>query len=148
MPLTDIKLRTLKKPGKHFDGDGLNLEVTTAGGRYWRLKYRYGGKEKRLAFGVYPEVSLGEARKRTDDARRLLRDGLDPSAEKKAEKVAKRLHSDNTFAAIATDWVTHQAGKWGETHRRRVLASLKEDVFKKIGTKPIATITPRVARQS
>ena len=68
MKLTDAKLRNLATPGKHFDGGGLYLEITPAGGRYWRLKYRHGGKEKRLAFGVYPEVSLKAARERRADA--------------------------------------------------------------------------------
>ena len=70
--LIDLKLRSLKTPGKHFDGGGLYLEVTAAGGRYWRLKYRFAGKEKRLAFGVYPEVSLKTARERRAEARAIL----------------------------------------------------------------------------
>ena len=75
MKLTDAKLRTLTDPGKHFDGGGLYLEVTKAGGRYWRMKYRHGGKEKRLAFGVYPAVSLKDAREKAEAARKLLQAG-------------------------------------------------------------------------
>lgn len=80
MKLTDAKLRSLDKPGKHFDGAGLYLEVTPAGGRYWRLKYRHGGKEKRLALGVYPAVPLKLARERREAARALIQRGRDPGA--------------------------------------------------------------------
>ena len=90
MKLTDAKLRTLNTPGKHFDGLGLYLELTPAGGRYWRLKYRHGGKEKRLALGVYPEVSLREARDRADTARKNLQAGDDPAELKKADSTSPR----------------------------------------------------------
>ena len=78
MKLTDAKLRSLKTTGKHFDGLGLYLELTSAGGRYWRMKYRYSGKEKRLSFGVYPSVSLKDARELAAIARKTLQDGQDP----------------------------------------------------------------------
>lgn len=80
MKLTDAKLRTLSEPGKHFDGNGLYLELTPAGGRYWRLKFRHTGKEKRLALGVYPEIGLKQARDLATQARKLLAAGVDPSA--------------------------------------------------------------------
>jgi hypothetical protein len=96
--LTDVKLRGLKTPGKHFDGGGLYLEVTAAGGRYWRLKYRFGGKEKRLAFGVYPEVSLKTARERRTEARAILDRRQDPAvARREAESKAER-DAGNTFS--------------------------------------------------
>ena len=86
MKLTDAQLRNLSEPGKHFDGGGLYLELTKAGGRYWRLKYRHSGKEKRLALGVYPEVGLKDARELAEAARGMLRDDVDPGAERKAAK--------------------------------------------------------------
>ncbi|MEQ1659774.1 MAG: Arm DNA-binding domain-containing protein, partial [Hylemonella sp.] len=101
MKLTDAKLRTLSEPGKHFDGGGLYLELTPAGGRYWRLKYRHGGKEKRLAFGVYPAVSLKDARDQATAARKVLQSGDDPGALRKADK-AKAVHEAvNTLEAVA-----------------------------------------------
>lgn len=93
--------------GKHFDGGGLYLDVKPTG-RYWRMKYRHAGKEKLLAFGVYPEVTLAEARARRDQARGLLRDGRDPSAEKQTEKRRSALVATNTFKAIATEWLEAQ----------------------------------------
>ena len=86
MKLTDAKLRTLSDPGKHFDGAGLYLELTPAGGRYWRLKYRHSGKEKRLALGVYPTVSLKTARDLAGEARKVKQAGGDPGELRKANK--------------------------------------------------------------
>ncbi len=91
MPLTEVFVRAQKpaeKAIKHFDGGGLFLEVTPKGGRYWRLKYRFGGKEKLLALGVYPEVSLKDARAKRDDAKRQIATGIDPGDVKKAQKTS------------------------------------------------------------
>ncbi|MFO1220317.1 MAG: tyrosine-type recombinase/integrase [Burkholderiaceae bacterium] len=143
MKLTDAKLRGLKAPGKHFDGGGLYLEVTPAGGRYWRQKYRFGGKEKRLAFGVYPEVSLKEARERRDEARKIIERGDDPSELKKAARAKADHEARNTFEAVARDWLTHQAGAWTPAHAGRVQSTLEADVFPHIGRRPMAQIKPR-----
>ena len=143
MKLTDAKLRTLKVAGKHFDGGGLYLELTPSGGRYWRLKYRHGGKEKRLAFGVYPDVSLKEARERRDEARKIHERGDDPGAVKKAEKARALVDAGNTFEAVARDWHKHQLGTWSAGHAERVLKSLEADAFPGIGARPIAHIKPR-----
>ena len=102
--LSDVQLRTLKTPGKHFDGGGLYLEVTPAGGRYWRLKYRHGGKERRLAFGVYPEVSLKTARERRAEARAILDSGADPGALKREEKAKAERESAATLEAVAREY--------------------------------------------
>jgi hypothetical protein len=110
--LSDVQLRTLKTPGKHFDGGGLYLEVTPAGGRYWRLKYRHGGKERRLAFGVYPEVSLKAARERRAEARAILDRGADPGALKREEKAKAERESAATLEAVAREWLSHQATGW------------------------------------
>ena len=142
MALTDSKLRTLNRPGKHFDGGGLYLEITPAGGRYWRLKYRFAGKEKRLAFGVYPEVSLKDARARRDDARKILENGGDPGAVKQAQKAQAKTNAVNTFEVIALEWIAHARGKWSAVHEARALANFKADVFPAIGSRPIAEIFP------
>ncbi len=139
--LTDTKLRTLKTPGKHFDGGGLYLHYTRAGGRYWRLKYRFAGKEKVLALGVYPEVTLKEARARRDEARKILSNGGDPSAIKKARKVELKHNAANTFETMALEWIAHARGKWSKSHEARTLANLKADVFPSIGTRPISDIS-------
>ena len=110
--LTDVKLRALKKPGKHFDGAGLYLEITPPGGRYWRLKYRFAGKEKRLAFGVYPEVTLAKARQRTEEARRALRDSVEPSVAKRERKLEQKAKALNTFEGVARDWLEHSKARW------------------------------------
>ena len=143
MKLTDVRLRTLKEPGRHFDGEGLYLEVTEAGGRYWRWKFRFAGKEKRLAFGVYPTVSLKEARERRDEARKLLDTGEDPSAVKKAAKAQATHDAKNTFEAVAREWWAHQSGTWEEGTGNRILRTFEADVFPKIGARPMVQMLPR-----
>lgn len=107
------------KPGKHFDGGGLFLDVRPNGSRYWRVKYRFGGRENLLALGVYPEVSLAEARRRRVDARGLLRDGKDPSAERAAVKGAQRRNSDASFPKVAADWLDFKKRAWAVTTYRK-----------------------------
>lgn len=143
MKLTDTKLRSLHQPGKHSDGGGLFLNVTAAGGRYWRMKYRFAGKEKLLAFGVYPEVSLKEARERRDAARRLLDQGEDPGALRKVAKARAVHESINTFETVTRDWLAHQAGRWEAVTLQRTQASLEADVFPAFGDRPMASITAR-----
>ncbi len=143
MPLTDPALRTLTKHGKYFDGGGLYLEVTAQGGRYWRLKYRFAGREKRLALGVYPKVSLKTARIEREKARALLREGKDPGAIRAAEKTRAKHDAANTFEALARDWLQHMGSKWAAVTRERVLAAFERDVFPAIGRRPIAEIKPR-----
>ena len=143
MKLTDAKLRTLKTPGMHFDGGGLYLELTPSGGRYWRLKYRYAGKEKRLAFGVYPTVSLKEARDRRTEARKLIERGDDPAELKKAAKTQADTDARNTFEGAAREWIWHQSGGWSKGHAERVRKSLEADVFPLFGRRPLAQIKPR-----
>lgn len=111
MPLTDNTIRNAKpqdKPVRLFDGGGMYLEMSPAGGKYWRLKYRFDGKEKRLALGVYPDVTLKEARLKRDDARKLRSQGVDPSAEKKATKTAEA----ETFEAIYREWLDKFSPRW------------------------------------
>ncbi|SFM28341.1 protein of unknown function [Ectothiorhodospira mobilis] len=111
MPLTDTAIRNAKpadKARKQFDGGGLYLEVAPSGGKWWRLKYRYGGKEKRLSLGVYPDVPLKDARERRDEARKLLANDIDPSEHRQAQKAAKEDRVANSFEAGAKVTSLHE----------------------------------------
>jgi len=141
MPLTDVSIRSAKpkeKTLKLFDSGGLYLEVSTAGGKYWRWKYRFAGKEKRLAFGVYPDVSLKAARGKRDDAREQLADGIDPGAARKAEKQAQA--GAESFEAIAREWHAKFSPGWVASHGDRIVRRLEVDVFPWIGKRPIAVL--------
>jgi integrase len=142
MKLTDAKLRTLKEPGKHADGLGLYLEVAPTGGRYWRMKYRHGGKEKRLAFGVYPTVGLKDARELAAVARKVLQTGGDPGEKRKAEKALAVHETINTLKAVAESWMEHQTTRWEPVTLERIRASLAADVFPKLGHRPLSSIKP------
>ncbi len=142
MKLTDAKLRTLTKAGKHFDGAGLYLELTPAGGRYWRLKYRHSGKEKRLAFGVYPDVGLKDARDRAAEARKVLQSGADPGELRKVEKARAVHEAVNTLEAVSRDWLTHQGSRWAASTRGAITASLETYIFPTLGDRATASIKP------
>lgn len=142
MKLTDTIVRNLREPGKYFDGHGLYLELTKAGGRYWRLKYRMAGIERRVALGVYPAVSLKEARLRAAGERERLAAGLDPLAERKMHKAQLRHDAANTLRAVAADWLAHQAGRWTPGTQRRIERSLALHVFPALGDRPLASILP------
>ncbi len=142
MKLTDAKVRTLKEPGKHFDGGGLYLDVTKAGGTYWRLKYRHGGKEKLLALGVYPAVGLREARGKATEAKKLLQAGDDPAAQRKADKERVIVETRNTLEAIATDWLEHQSDGWEDITKARIRASLELNIYPALGSRALASIKP------
>ena len=144
MPLTEVFLKSLKpaeKAGKHFDGGGLFLDVTAAGGRYWRLKYRFGGKEKLLALGVYPQVSLKEARSKREDAKKLIANGVDPSDVKKAQKASVMEGGENSFENIAREWFARLKPTWAKSHADKIIQRLEKDVFTWIGSKPIEALT-------
>jgi integrase len=140
--LTDAQIRNLDTPGKHSDGFGLYLEIAPSGGKNWRMKYRFGGKENRLSFGGYPSTSLKDARDQATAARKLLKAGTDPGELRRAEK-AKAVHeSVNTFEAVALDWMKHQADRWDDDTAGRIRASLEKDIFKTLGARPMASIKP------
>lgn len=143
MKLTDAKLRSLSTPGKHFDGGGLYLEVSPTGGRYWRLKYRHGGKEKRLAFGVYPEVSLKTARERRAEARAILQRGDDPAAVKRQERARADREAAVTFESVAREWLGHQASGWAPGTLEMIRKGLEADAFPRIGDWPMVQLRPR-----
>lgn len=144
MPLSEVKARNAKpksKPYKIADGEGLFLLVTPAGGKYWRLKYFFEGKEKLLALGVYPEVGLADARERRRDARKLLSAGKDPAQEKKESKQQTRQNSANCFESVAREWFENQKPGWTERYYRTTVWRLEMYVLPRIGHRPIAEIT-------
>jgi hypothetical protein len=114
------------------------------GGKYWRLQYRNSGKQKLLALGVYPDVTLAEAREKQAKARKLIANGKDPMDAKREQKRAIRTQSENSFENIAREWHDHQKGRWTEDHASRVLRSLEKEVFPLIGHKPIHKLTAPV----
>ncbi|MCZ6581418.1 MAG: integrase arm-type DNA-binding domain-containing protein, partial [Nitrospirae bacterium] len=144
MPLTDTAIRNAKpaeKAKRLFDGGGLYLEVSPTGGKWWRLKYRFGGKEKRLSLGVYPDVSLKDAREQRDEARKLLANGTNPSENRKAKKAAKVERAANSFEVVAREWFAKHSPNWSDNHADRIIRRLERDIFPWIGGKPIADIT-------
>jgi integrase len=144
MPLSDLSIKRAKpaaKPRRLFDGAGLYLEVSPGGGKWWRFKYRFAGKEKRLSLGVYPDVDLKKARKRTAEARQLLADGIDPSVNRKAVKAAREDSAANSFEVVAREWIAKQMPTWAENHGGRILARFENDIFPWIGKRPVAEVT-------
>ncbi|MBH2717046.1 tyrosine-type recombinase/integrase [Serratia marcescens] len=145
MKLTARQVDTAKpkeKPYKLSDGGGLYLEVAPNGSRYWRMKYRINGKEKRLSFGVYPIVSLAVARDEREKAKRILATGGDPGEVKKAGKLAQKLSIENTFEAIAREWHKSKADRWSLRYRDEIIDTFEKDIFPFIGKRPIAEIKP------
>jgi integrase len=147
MPLSDSVIRQAKpavKARKLFDGRGLYLIVTSAGGKWWRLKYRFAGKEKLMSLGVYPEVGLKEARERREAARKALAAGIDPGAERKAAKaaaIAAARRERDTFDAVAREWFGKYSRAWVPAHAETVARRLERDVFPWLGGQPIDEIT-------
>ncbi|MEQ5726712.1 tyrosine-type recombinase/integrase [Providencia alcalifaciens] len=144
MALTDAKVRAAKPLDKSYkltDGDGMHLMVHTNGSKYWRLQYRFGGKQKMLALGVYPDISLAEAREKRDAARKLIANGFDPS-EKLKEVKEEQQKEFNTFEKVARDW--HATNKkWSEGHSNRVLKSLEDNIFATLGKRNIVELKTR-----
>ena len=145
MKLSDTAVRKAKpktKPYKMGDGGGMYLEVMPSGSKYWRLKYRYCGKEKKLAFGVYPDVPLTLARERRDEARKLLARDIDPGKHRKAVKASNIERAGNSFEVIAREWFdsAKKAGKWVDSHSEKIIRRLERDIFPWLGGMPIADI--------
>ena len=141
MPLTDVVVRSAtpqSRPRKLFDGRGLYLEISPSGGRWWRWKYRVGGKEKRLSLGVYPDVSLKAARARREAVRQQLAAGIDPGQARKAQKLA--LTGADSFEAVAREWHAKFSAGWVPRHGGRILRRLEHDLFPWLGQRPLADI--------
>jgi hypothetical protein len=144
MKLTDIKIRSLKPKSKLYkvtDGHGLYIAITPTGSKYWRYKYRFMGAEKLLALGVYPEVTLSAARAKMAEARKLLIQNIDPSADRKRERAEIKQSIENSFEAIARAWHTNFSPKWKPEHAATIIKRLETYIFKGIGAKPISEIT-------
>jgi integrase len=145
MALTDTEIRRSKpaeKAYKLFDSGGLHLLVTPSGGRLWRWKYRFEGTEKQLALGSYPALSLADARERHAKARKQLANGIDPMAERKAEKTAVLVATEHTFQKIAEQWLEHWRGNKSARHSETTRNRLKVNVYPILGERPIAEVEP------
>ena len=144
MPLTDTAIKQAKpgeKTRKISDSLGLYLEVAPSGGKWWRLKYRIAGKEKRLSLGTYPDVSLQAARRARDEAREVIAQGIDPSAERKEAKRQAAVAANDSFEAVAREWHKNWKTSRTEKHAGQVLQRLEADIFPSIGTLPISKVT-------
>lgn len=142
--LTEVAIKKAKpeaKPYKMADGGGMYLLVQANGAKYWRLKYRFQGVEKLLSLGVYPDVTLSQARDRREQARKLLANGTDPGAVKQAQKASKSENLENGFEVIAREWFDRHKANWSESHSSKLIARLENDVFPWIGDNPIGDIT-------
>lgn len=142
VPLTDTKIRTIKpteNPQKLFDGGGLFLLVTPTGGKLWRFKYRFGGIEKLLSLGTYPQTSLAEARQKRDQASALMANGINPSDTKKAQK-ASCTQETETFEIIAREWYAKFSPSWAASHGNKIIRRLELYVFPWLGARPIKSI--------
>jgi integrase len=144
MPLTDTAVRNAKgkdKPYKLSDERGLFLLVNPNGSRWWRLKYRVLGKEKLVSLGVYPDVSLKDARARRDDSRTLLANGVDPSVNRQVQKAATLERAENSFETVAREWFAKNSPQWKAGHSSKIIVRLEKNLFPYIGGQPIATLT-------
>jgi integrase len=145
MPLTDTAIRKAipaEKPIRMFDGGGLYLEIAPSGGKWWRLKYRFLNKEKRISLGTYPDTSLARAREKRDDARKLLAEGVDPGENKKAQVAARKTIAANGFEVVAREWYGKQLPRWAATQAKKVLGIFENNVFPWIGDRPVAELRP------
>ena len=146
MPITQAQIVNAKprtKPYRLFDGRGLYVEIAPSGGRWWRFKYRFNGREKRLSLGVYPEVSLKAARDRLDDVRRLLASGVDPADDRKGMGTASAdSPSSNTFEVIAREWFAKYSPAWAPGHGDKIIRCLESNVFPWLGERLIRDIKP------
>ncbi|MCL9649578.1 tyrosine-type recombinase/integrase [Pantoea agglomerans] len=133
-----------EKAYKLADGAGLYLEVVPSGSRYWRMKYRFNGKEKRMAFGVYPAVSVAQARALRDEAKKKLAEGIDPSFAKKEEKLVRDVLLNNTFQAVALEWHGTKVSRWSEGYASDIIEAFNKDIFPYIGQLPVNDIKPLV----
>ncbi|GKW14231.1 integrase [Pectobacterium carotovorum subsp. carotovorum] len=145
MPLNARQIETAKPQDKEYkltDGAGLYLLIKPNGAKYWRLKYRVAGKEKKLSIGVYPDISLAEARLKREEARKVVASGGDPSEQKQVERQAKKINIDNTFKAIALEWHEYKRPNWSKGYAEDLMEAFENDIFPDIGKRPVAEVKP------
>ena len=153
MKLTDTAVRKAKpgitptgrvtdKPYRMTDGGGMYVEVSLNGSKYWRLAYRLAGKQRTLALGVYPDVTLSDARSRRDKARKLIANGTDPSIVKQTQKRQAKVAAANTFESVAREWAENRSNDWTAGHKALTLRTLEQDAFPTLGRRPMSEITP------
>lgn len=144
MPLTDREVRNAKpadKSAKLTDGGGLYLEVTPSGSKLWRWRFRYAGKENVFAIGTYPQISLADARRARDEARDLVKQGINPSHHRQQAKQATMNEAANTFDHVANEWYASRSGEWSKGYAHHVRTILDKDILPRIGKTPLRTIT-------
>ena len=144
MSLTDLAIRTAKpapRPVKWFDERGLYVQINPNGSKWWRVKYQFMGKPQLLSVGVYPEVSLKEARQRRDEIRRQVRDGVDPSAARKATR--SRETGTDSFEALALEWLIKFQADWSPSYLEKITGTLKNNLLPWLGSRPVKAIEPR-----
>lgn len=144
MSLTNLKIKQAAAQTKAYklsDGKGLYLYITPKTQKYWRMDYRFGGKRKTLALGVYPDVTLADARHQCDDARKLIKNDIDPSDVKRAKKIAKAQSQANSFKALALEWFAKETPHWSTHHIDRVDRMLNKELFPFIANRPVGDIT-------
>ncbi len=149
--ITDTQIKKTKatdKPLRLYDGHGLYLEIRPNGSRYWRMKYRFAGRPRLLALGVYPVLGLADARAKTLEARRQIADGIDPGVEKQKRKLQLAAQSNDTFAAVAREWHEKNIKRWSEGHASTLLNRLERDAFPFIGAIPVAQLTAVILLQA
>ena len=145
MPLTDTAIRAIKptsKTAKFFDGGGLYLEVAPSGGKWWRLKYRFQGKEKRISLGTYPTIGLKEARERREETKKILANGIDPSAQRQAIKVSTTSIDKDSFEVVTREWFDKHVVNLAPSYSKKVRSLFERQIFPVLGAKPIAEVEP------
>ncbi|EOB4318987.1 tyrosine-type recombinase/integrase, partial [Shigella dysenteriae] len=145
MPLNDMQIRRAKPEAKAYtlgDGQGLPLLVEPNGSKSWRFRYRYAGKPKMISLGVYPTITLAEARARRDEARKIVAEGKNPSEVRKEQKLALRIQSENAFEKIAREWHQMKSAKWSAGYASDIIEAFQNDIFPYVGTRPVGEIKP------
>ena len=142
--LTDQKIKTApinEKSYKLKDGKGLYILIHNNGSKYWRLRYLFLGKESMVSLGTYPLVTLKEARIKTAEIKKQIKEGINPSQKKKQDKLKLKVNHENSFENVAREWLEARSHDWTEKYSNRVLRAMERDLFKQIGYRPISELT-------
>ena len=142
--LTDNAIKNLKAKEKVFrtyDGNGLYIEVSPSGGKWWRFKYRFLSKENRLSLGTYPNISLKQARELRDKYKKMLAEGINPSEDRKSQKLTSIQNSNNSFESVTKEWISKYGKNWAPSHLSKIVRRFEKDIFPFLGKKPISQIT-------